>query len=133
MITRLVSIIIITLIINLLSNAHDSNSVGSEDFDIDGKMETAVWKMQKPHAEMLPVDESNPFGSLFRFSKTSRPSVRIPARLSQFHFPFRKNLLLKSQLNNSLTNIYIKGCLFKQLDMQPPCIYYVFALREIII
>ncbi|MDR1763477.1 MAG: hypothetical protein LBR64_05945 [Dysgonamonadaceae bacterium] len=83
--------------------------------------------------ELPMVGENNPFAPLVRVTSNPRSPVRISARNSQFNFSFGKNLLLQSEIKDSLLRVYIQNCSFNLfIPLFPPCRYYVFALRKML-
>ncbi|MDR2472849.1 MAG: hypothetical protein LBD53_04685 [Tannerella sp.] len=127
------------MMIFLLTNvASAALSASSKTCPQDDRQEIPVRKsydelMSKPHSAMLPVNDHNPFNVLFRFSKTSRSPVRVPTRLVQFSFSLGVYYKSLSDLNNSLSDIYIHNYSIRYPYSYPPCNYFVVAFRKIVI
>jgi hypothetical protein len=105
----------------------------SEYHDVS-KRKSEAELLTAPHSDTLLAAENNPFGSFFRIVHHTRLLVRVPARLTQFHFSFGKNTLLHSLLKDSLIRVSIR--IYSLNHHHPsllPCNYYVFALRKILI
>jgi hypothetical protein len=84
------------------------------------------------NADLFLAAEGNQAYSLFGFTCGKRPSMRVPARLP-FCYSLSGNIAACLTLENSPKIFLTPKYLQNPSTPTPPCEYYVFALRKLLI
>jgi len=121
----------------LTTPVYATAQTGESNHNVPARKETDSGKVKgiDPLKQgVISAAETAPITYMFRITNSLRLFLRIPARNSSPVFSFENVTLLYSVHKMPVSRILLdKYLISRRLCCFPPCRYYVFALREIVI